>query len=137
MVKLMKNPNQKVVFFDGFCGLCSEFVDFVMKIDKKSLFKFSPLQSQFAEDNLPLSFTKDLSTVVIIIDGQTFTKAQGVLRLFKEVGGFWSLISILRFLPQWLLNLGYDQIAKHRYKIRPKKESCRLPTPEEREKFIL
>ncbi len=126
-----------IVFFDGFCGLCSEFVDFVLKIDKKSQFKFSPLQSEFAGRLLSPDYTQDLSTVVIIIDGKTFTKAQGVLQLFKKVGGAWSLLSLFRFLPNFFLNFCYDYIAKHRYLILPKKETCRLPTPEEREKFIL
>lgn len=126
-----------IVFFDGHCGLCSEFVDFVLKADKRKIFKFSPLQSEFASKHLPEFLTRDLSTVVIIIDGQTFTKARAVLHLFKKMGGPWSLLSIFRFLPKGILNFFYDQIAKYRYLIMPKKETCRLPTPQEKERFIL
>src|SRR5690554_311617 len=128
---------ENIVFFDGHCGLYSEFIDFVLKIDRKNHFKFSPLQSEFAKNHLPEKMTSDLSTVVITIDGQTFTKAQAVLLLFKKVGGIWGLFSIFRFLPKGILNFFYDQIAKHRYLIMPKKENCRLPTPQEKEKFIL
>lgn len=134
---MIENPKPNIVFFDGQCGLCSEFVDFVLKIDKKSLFKFSPLQSNFALKQLPNSLTQDLSTVVIIIDGQTFIKAKGVLRLFKKIGGYWSFLALFRFLPTTFLNLIYDIVAKYRYWIRPKRETCRLPTPAERERFIL
>lgn len=131
----MNQPN--VVFFDGLCGLCSEFIDFVIKIDKRSRFKFSPLQSAFALNNLPQSLTRDLSTVVIIIDGRTYTKALAVLHLFHQVGGPWKIIALLRYLPKAILNFGYDVIAKNRYRLMPKKETCRLPTPSERERFIL
>lgn len=126
-----------IVFFDGLCGLCSEFIDFVIKIDKKSLFKFSPLQSDFAKSHLPPELTNDLSTVVIIIEGRTLTKAQAVLQLFQVIGGIWKLPALMRFLPKPFLNFCYDKVAKYRYLILPKKETCRLPTKEEREKFIL
>ena len=128
---------QNVVFFDGLCGLCSEFIDFVMKIDKRAQFKFSPLQSSFALKHLPPALPTDLSTVVIIIEGKTYTKALAVLHLFHQVGGPWKGLAVLRFLPQFILNLAYDIIAKNRYRLMPKKETCRLPTPAERERFIL
>ena len=128
---------QNVVFFDGLCGLCSEFVDFVIKIDKRSLFKFSPLQSDFALKHLPPALTKDLATVVIIIDGKTYIKALAVLNLFNKVGGPWKAFAIFRFLPQFILNFAYDLIAHNRYRLMSKKETCRLPTPAERERFIL
>lgn len=130
-----KLPN--VVFFDGYCGLCSEFVDFVLKIDKKSLFKFSPLQGSFAQKQLPANYVTDLSTVVVIIDGHTYTKAEGVLQLFKKIGGAWSILALFRFLPKAFLNYCYDLIAKYRYRIMPKKETCRLPSEKERQRFIL
>ena len=130
------NP-QNVVFFDGLCGLCSEFIDFVIKIYKRSQFKFSPLQSFYALNNLPRSLTSDLSTVVVIIDGMTYTKALAVLHLFKKVGGPWKILAIFRYLPKAFLNFCYDLIAKNRYRLMPKKETCRLPTPAERERFIL
>ena len=133
----MKIDQQNIVFFDGLCGLCSEFVDFVLKIDKRGQFKFSPLQSSFALDNLPTELTSDLSTVAIMIDGKIYTKALAVLRLFQKVGGPWKLLSVFRFLPKSFLNFCYDLIAKNRYRIMPKKETCRLPSPEERAKFLL
>lgn len=132
----MNRNNENIVFFDGFCGLCSDFVDFVLKVDKKSQFKFSPLQSDFAQKNLPVSLTRDLSTVAIIIDGKIYLKAPAVLLLFQRLGGFWWVLSLLRFLPKAFLNFFYDLIAKHRYLILPKRDTCRLPTPAERERFI-
>ena len=132
----MNSESNNIVFFDGLCGLCSQFVDFVLKVDKNHRFKFSPLQSDFAGQKLPAELTRDLSTVVIIIDGQIYTKARAVLTLFDRLGGVWKVIALFRFLPQALLNAGYNLIAKYRYLILPKRQTYRLPTPEERERFI-
>lgn len=127
----------KVIFFDGYCGLCNGFIDFMMKVDKNAIFKFSPLQSDYAKANLPLSDVEDLKSVVVLIDGQTYRKSEGVLKALGELGGIWKLSSLVGSLPSGVLNKGYDLVAQNRYKIFGKRESCRLPTPEERARFIL
>jgi predicted DCC family thiol-disulfide oxidoreductase YuxK len=127
----------KVIFFDGYCGLCNGFVDFVMKIDKAGVFKFSPLQSDFAKANLKLEDIQQLKSVVVLIDGKTFRKAQAVMKVFAELQGGWKALSILGLLPSGILNLGYDLVAENRYRLFGKRETCRLPTPEERTRFIL
>lgn len=127
----------KVIFFDGYCGLCNGFVDFVMKIDKKGTFNFSPIQSEFATKHLTGEDIRDLKSVVVLIDGKTFRKAKGVMAVFKELGGGWKALSALGILPSGILNAGYDLIAENRYRLFGKRETCRLPTPEERTRFIL
>ncbi len=127
----------KVIFFDGYCGLCNGFVDFVMKIDKAGVFKFSPLQSDFAKANLKLEDIQQLKSVVVLIDGKTFRKAQAVMKVFAQLQGGWKALSTLGLLPSGILNLGYDLVAENRYRLFGKRETCRLPTPEERTRFIL
>lgn len=130
----MKN----VIFFDGECGLCNGFIDFVMKIDKDHIFFFSPLQSEYAHTHLPKEFTKDLKTVIVQTDdGHTHKKSIAVFSVFQKIGGTWSIVSLLRFLPLVILNGGYDLVASNRYSLFGKKETCRLPTIEERRRFIL
>lgn len=126
----------KVIFFDGVCGLCNGFVDFIMKIDKKKQFKFSPLQSDFAQKNLPPELTKDLKTVVYWQDGKITTKSKAVLQILKDVGGLWALASIGNIVPNFLRDALYNAIAKNRYNLFGRKETCRLPTPEERSRFV-
>ena len=134
----MKSKKRElIIFFDGVCGLCNGFIDFIMKVDKKDLFSFSPLQSDFAAKMLPPEKVQNLDSVVVIIDGQIHTKSKAVLEVLNTLGGRWKLISILGVLPKGLLNIGYDLVASNRYKIFGKKETCRIPTPEERERFIL
>lgn len=128
---------ESVIFFDGVCGLCNGFVDFVIQVDKNQVFKFSPLQSDFAKAHLPEHDISELKSVVLIKNGRTYRKSEAVFEVFKSLGGTWSALSWFKILPQPLRNQGYDLVAKYRYKIFGKKETCRLPTPEERQRFIL
>lgn len=130
----MKNA---VVYFDGVCGLCNGFIDFVMSVDKNGIFKFSPLQSDYAKANLSPEFTSDLKTIVVQINGQTFSKSSAVIAVLSELGGIWKIALLGKILPIFIANKAYDLVAKNRYNLFGKKETCRLPTPEERAKFIL
>jgi predicted DCC family thiol-disulfide oxidoreductase YuxK len=126
-----------VIFFDGVCGLCNGFIDFVMKIDKEAKFKFSPLQSEYAKSVLPSEYVADLDSVVVQIDGKTLRKSKAVFAVLKKIGGVWGMVSVVGALPEGFLNRAYDMVAENRYKIFGKKETCRLPTPEERARFVL
>lgn len=126
-----------IIYFDGVCGLCNGFVDFIMKIDRRAVFKFSPLQSEHAKTSLPKEYTENLDSVVVQIDGKTFQKSKAVFAVMKKLGGVWAIAGVVGFLPEGLLNKGYDLVAENRYKVFGKKDSCRLPTPDERARFIL
>lgn len=133
----MNNQNRPVIFFDGVCGLCNGFVDFVISHDKKNLFLFSPLQSDYAKKQLPSHLTQDLTSVVLIINGATYTKTNAVLRVMNELGGAWKVLTIGHYLPTFLTNRIYDLVASNRYRLFGKKETCRLPTEEERQRFLV
>jgi predicted DCC family thiol-disulfide oxidoreductase YuxK len=126
----------KIIFFDGVCGLCNGFIDFVLKIDKKNQFHFSALQSDFAVKNLPEEYTKDLKSVVYMNDGKVYVKSKAVINILSEIGGPWRIFSSAKILPYSLLNTAYDLVATNRYRVFGKKETCRIPTQEERSKFI-
>lgn len=127
----------KIVFFDGYCGLCNGFVDFMMKVDKEGQFKFSPLQSEYAKANLSPSDVEDLKSVVVLIDGKTYRKAEGVFKALASLGGIWKLSALSAIVPSGILNFGYNLVAENRYRLFGKRDTCRLPTPEERARFIL
>ena len=128
---------QRVIFFDGLCGLCNGFVDFILKIDHEAKFKFSPLQSEYAKAHLPAEYILDLKTVIVQIDGENLRKAPAVMAIFKEIGGIWGVLSLISALPAPFLNIFYDMVAENRYQIFGKKDSCRLPTPTEKTRFLL
>lgn len=126
-----------IIFFDGYCGLCNGFVDFILKVDKKKKFNFSPLQSDFAKARLETQDIEDLKSVIVLIDGKTYRKADGVFRVLNELGGLWKLSLALKVLPHFLQNFGYDLVAENRYRLFGKRETCRLPSAEEKSRFIL
>jgi len=127
----------KIIFFDGYCGLCNGFVDFMIKFDKNAVFKFSPIQSDFAKTKLTPEDIKELKSVVVHINGQTYRKAEAALRAMAELGWPWKFLLIFSLLPEKILNLVYDLVATNRYRLFGKSETCRLPTLVERERFIV
>lgn len=133
----MNELNKNIIFFDGICGLCNGFVDFILRIDKKKKFLFSPLQSEYALSTLPKNYTEDLTSIVVLINGETYSKSAAVLKVMQEIGGSWKLLGIAKIFPQSLSDSCYNLVAKNRYKLFGKKDTCRLPSQEERERFII
>lgn len=126
-----------VVFFDGLCGLCNRFVDFVLRHDSRGVFRFAPLQGETARALLAEADIRDLKTVVLSDGGHTYRKSTAVLRVLAGLGGFWRLVAALLWLVPWpLRDLGYVCVARTRYAIFGKKDSCRMPTPAERGRIL-
>jgi len=133
----LKNlENQDIIFFDGICGLCNKFIDFILRHDKGNKFLFSTLQGETAKKLLPLPITKDLESVVFIENGFIYYKSGAALRILTKLGGIWKIMKVFLFVPKFVRDLVYDFIAKNRYNLFGKKETCRLPTPEEKTKFL-
>ncbi len=130
---MSKHP---IVFFDGYCGLCNGFVDFVIARDQQKKFRYATLQGKTAQQLLTPEETVHLDSVVVFIQQKKFKKSQAVLEVFRELGGGWQLLSVFRFLPHPLLDFFYDIVAKSRYRWFGKSDVCRLPTPEERTFFL-
>jgi predicted DCC family thiol-disulfide oxidoreductase YuxK len=132
--------NQKqIILFDGVCNFCNFWVNFVIKRDKKDLFRFGALQSEKSKD-LTNKFnfdTSNLDTFVLIAGDKFFTKSTAALMICKELNGLVKIMYPLIFFPKFFRDFIYDLIAKNRYKLFGKKDSCRIPTEEEKKKFLL
>jgi len=128
--------SSKIVFFDGVCGLCNHFVDFLVKRNKNGQLKFSPLQGSTAQKLLSEEYTQNMGTIVYYRKGEILTKSTAALRVYADLGGIRSVVFILFIFPGFIRNAIYDYIARNRYKWFGKKESCRIPKPEERQYFI-
>jgi predicted DCC family thiol-disulfide oxidoreductase YuxK len=130
-------PTEPVIFFDGFCGLCNRFVDFVIQRDPLGIFHFAPLQGETARQHLPEDDLRNIQTMVLA-DGQgVFRKSTAAVRILGRLGGFWGAVGrLLRFVPRPLRDAGYSLVARNRYAIFGKKETCRIPTAAERARFL-
>ena len=130
---------KKIILFDGVCNLCNDSVLKVIKHDKKNVFLFTALQSEIGEQILKkLKIdTATIDSIVLYIPENTYyLKSSAALRIMNEFSGLWKLTQIFRILPAAFNNLFYDWIAKNRYKWFGKKESCMIPTPELKAKFL-
>jgi predicted DCC family thiol-disulfide oxidoreductase YuxK len=136
----MSNPasSPPVIFFDGVCNLCNGFVQFTIKRDKKSHFKFASLQSETAKKMLPENFFADqkLSSVVLLEDGKFFSKSTAALHILRGLDGPLKLLYAFIIVPPVVRNLVYDVIARYRYRWFGKRESCMIPTPELKNRFL-
>lgn len=133
------SPNlaKKIIFFDGVCHLCNSFVDFVIQHDPKRQFMFAPLQGETARKLLGARARENLNSVIYFEDEKVFDQSQAVLRIFKKLPAPYNFLSRAgQILPNSARDLLYQLIAKNRYKWFGKKESCRIPTAQERNQFL-
>jgi predicted DCC family thiol-disulfide oxidoreductase YuxK len=126
--------NSPIIFYDGVCGLCDKSIQFIIVHDKKKIFRFAALQSDLAKQLLG----KDLSldSFIYYEKGKAFDRSTGALKMFKKLGGMWSLLYAFMIVPLFIRNAVYDWVAKNRYKWFGKFDSCKIPTPEQRSRFI-
>lgn len=128
-----------VLFYDGVCGLCDRMVQFVLRHDRGPRFDFAALQSELAARELGRfgRDPRDLDSVyVLTADGRLLRKARAILFTLRQLGLPWSLGAAFGVLPTALLDWLYDRVAKNRYRLFGKRESCRLPSAEERSRFL-
>ena len=122
----MIEKNELVVYYDGICGLCDLFVNFLIKIDSKGILKFSSLQGNSGQKLLnDLNFdTKKLDTVLFRTNDQVYTKSTAVFKIIKSIGGIWSVFLIFDLLPTSFNDFIYKKIATNRYKLFGKLDHC-------------
>lgn len=125
-----------VVFFDGHCNLCNRFVDFLISRDVEHRLKFAPLQGRTAEARLAPEYRERLGTVVLEREGKAYIRSTAAILAVAELGGFWQLAKLCLIVPKFLRDLVYRYIAKNRYLWFGRRDTCRLPTDEERTQFL-
>lgn len=132
------NASQNIILFDGVCNLCSNSVKFIIKRDKKALFKFAPLQSDIGIELLRKYdlTTQESDTVIYIRTGKALTRSTAALFVLKDLGGIWSGLFVFIVLPKFIRDFFYGLIAKSRYRIWGRKESCMIPDVDNMQRFL-
>ena len=128
----------KLILFDGVCNFCNATVNFILKHDKENIFRFSAQQSKEGIKLLTRigKENHNLSNLVFIDNERFYEGADAIIQISKHLKGFPKIFYLLRFLPKKFNQLTYNFIAKNRYKIFGKRESCRIPGETEKEKFL-
>jgi predicted DCC family thiol-disulfide oxidoreductase YuxK len=132
-----------LVLYDGVCGLCNRLNQFILKRDSGDRFRFAALQSSIAGEILRRygRDTSDLNTVYVIVnygepDERLLSKGRAVLFVLRTLGGIWGLARIFELLPTRLLDRFYDVVARRRYRWFGRFDSCVVPQPRDRSKFL-
>jgi predicted DCC family thiol-disulfide oxidoreductase YuxK len=131
----------RIVFFDGVCSFCDGSVRWLVEHDPERHLHFAPLQGDTAATvraAFPDCFPTDIDTIVYYRPGPDgrpaiSLRAQAIFEILREVGGGWRWLSVLRFLPASLSELGYRIFARNRYRIFGRLEACALPSPDDAE----
>lgn len=128
---------EKIILFDGECNFCDNSVQFIIKRDPKELFKFTSLQSDIGKELLNKNnVPSDIDSFVLIEDNTLYFKSTAALRVCRNLKGAWKLLFLLLVVPKPLRDFFYGILAKNRKKWFGTKESCMLPSPEERKRFL-
>ncbi|MBN6889495.1 putative DCC family thiol-disulfide oxidoreductase YuxK [Cytobacillus horneckiae] len=128
---------KKVILFDGVCNFCDRSVQFIIKRDHQAVFQFASLQSESGKKLLKKHGVPEDTDSFIFVDGEKYyDRSSAALHVFKHLPGGWKLLYGLIVLPKPIRDAFYQLIAKNRYKWFGRKESCMLPTPDERKRFL-
>ncbi|MFC2134891.1 thiol-disulfide oxidoreductase DCC family protein [Bacteroidota bacterium] len=131
----MENP---IILFDGVCNLCNDLVNFIIKLDKNKIFRFSLLQSEFSKNILNNSADElnQIKSIVLIENSRIFVKSDAVLLIAKHLGGFWKILEFFNFIPVPIRDFFYDLVAENRYRLFGKQKACMIPDENIRERFL-
>lgn len=127
-----------IVLFDGVCNLCNSLVKFIIRYDAGRKIKFAPLQSDIAAELLgnTVAGSFDADSVVYISGERYFTKSAAILHILKDMGRAWKMFYGFIIIPRFIRDFVYDIIARNRYRVFGKRDSCMVPTPDIQERFL-
>lgn len=133
-------PEQKqLILFDGICNLCHSSVQYVIKHDQKNIFMFTALQSKVGQQIIKeynIDTAKTDSILLYTPEVGISSKSTAALKIAFQLGFPNNLLCVFFIIPPFIRNWVYDYIANNRYKWYGKKESCMIPTPELKSKFL-
>ena len=130
--------NRYLVIFDGVCNFCNGAVNFIIERDPYGKFAFTPMQSEFAQETLRSHriTSVDADTIILVKDGKTFVRTKAALEIARDLTGYWYLLNVFRVIPPPVRDWFYRIFARNRYKLFGKANSCMMPTPDVKNRFI-
>ena len=130
-------PEPPIIFFDGVCGMCNRFVDLILRIDSRGVFRFAPIQGETAKKMLPpLSEAPQEWSMFYLDERGIREESDAFLAVYRRLGGRWGCLILLRLVPRGIRNLVYRTVARNRYRWFGQRDACRIPSPDEQRRFL-
>ncbi|MCB9946999.1 MAG: thiol-disulfide oxidoreductase DCC family protein [Rhodospirillaceae bacterium] len=130
--------DRPLIVFDGVCGLCSASARFVLRHDRRGVFRLSAAQSPLGRA-LYRHYGLDpdaMETVLVVAEGRAYAKTDAAVLVLTRLGLPWSAAGAARLVPRALADRLYDRLARNRYRIAGRRDRCMVPPAEWRERFI-
>jgi predicted DCC family thiol-disulfide oxidoreductase YuxK len=141
----MQQPpaNDPVLLYDGVCGFCNKSVQMILDRDKRGDMRFAPLQSDYGKRVISRHPELEKIDSVVFVEHQpgtgverVFIRSDAALRVADYLGGAWKLLLVFRIIPRPIRDFFYDLFARYRYRFFGKHDSCMLPSPAARARFL-
>jgi predicted DCC family thiol-disulfide oxidoreductase YuxK len=135
--------SRHLVLYDGVCALCNGFTRFVLARDRQALFHFASLQSAVGSTLTTRvgARPEDLKTIYVVEDyrggaPRALSKSRAVLFVARRLGWPWKAATVLGLLPTSVLDAAYDLVARYRYRVFGRYDTCPLPSPDQRSRYV-
>jgi predicted DCC family thiol-disulfide oxidoreductase YuxK len=125
-----------VVLFDGVCNLCSGVVTALLRVDRRKVLRFASLQSEFGQRVIARHGLQKFDSVVFFNSDRVSVESDALIAIGMALGGVWRLAVIGRVVPRPLRDALYRWIARHRIGWFGQRDSCMMPTPDLRSRFV-
>lgn len=127
-----------IILFDGVCNFCNSTVNFILRQDKKGVFRFAPLQSEAGQYLLQQYnlIEPGFDSFIFIESGKAYKASTAALQLTRYLPWYWQWAQLFWVIPSFIRDAAYQVIAKNRYKWFGKRDACIIPTPELRHRFL-
>lgn len=133
MAFISRDNKERIIIFDGVCIFCNKSLDMLIRLDKEKIFKYTSLQGEYVKT---LDIPEGLDSIIFYEGGILYYKSTAILKIFRSLGGVWSMVNVLYIIPVGIRDYLYDMIAKYRYKFFGKMALCCVPTEDEKALFI-
>lgn len=141
--EMMKSDDSApVLLYDGVCGFCNQTVQTIIARDRRGTLRFAALQSDFGQSVVARHASLRGVDSVVFVEGANTSdervrvRSDAALCVAAYLGGWWKLLLVARIIPAPARDYGYDLFARHRYRWFGKYDSCLLPPPEVRARFL-
>ncbi|GEN51883.1 thiol-disulfide oxidoreductase DCC family protein [Halobacillus faecis] len=128
---------ERIILFDGECNFCNQSVQFIIKRDPEGRFKFASQQSEVGESIMrEYDVPNEVDSLVLIEGSKAYLQSTAALRICKGLKGFWKFGFVFILVPRQIRDWAYKIFSKNRYDWFGKQETCQLPSPEMKKRFL-